>query len=100
MGVILGNAFSAIFTMLLSESLAAVLLAYWIAKIITRFIAIRTYFIPVLFLVVQVVAMISGVAFSDENSGQHFTMWTCGIAIIIFIVVQVALKKFVVKKYL
>lgn len=84
--------------MQLSESLAVVLLVYWLAKIITRFIAIRIYVTPLVFIVVQVIAIISGVTFSRESSGPHFTMWTCGIAIIIFIAVQVVLNHILVKK--
>ena len=88
---------SPIFTMHISESLACVLLAYWISKMVTRFIAVRSYFTPAIFLVVQVVAMISGIAFSHENSGASFTMWTCGAALILFIVTQVVLKKIMLK---
>lgn len=89
---------SPIFLIHISKSLAAVLLAYWVAKMFTRFIAIRTYLTPVFFLVVQIVAMTSGVTFSREISGNNFTMWTCGVAIIIFIIAQVILKKIVVKR--
>lgn len=100
MAIILANAISIQFTMLLSESLAAVLLAYGVAKVITRFIAIRTYFTPVIFLVVQIVAMILGITFSHENSGVNFTMWTFGNAIILFLATQIVLKKLIVKRTL
>ncbi|HHZ9435024.1 TPA: hypothetical protein ACWLZK_002398 [Klebsiella quasipneumoniae] len=81
-----------------SESLAAVLIAYWIAKQLTRFRAIRTYLTPVAFMAVQFVAMVSGVAFSHEISGTNFTMWCFGTAIILFIAAQTGLKKIVLRR--
>lgn len=82
----------------ISESLPAVLFAYWIAKLLTRSIAIRTYHTPVAFMAVQFVAMVSGATFSHEITGTNFTMWCLGTAFILFIVVQTGLKKIASRK--
>jgi len=98
--VALSSATTIIFTMLLSESIAAVLIAYWIAKMITRFIAIRSVYTPFVFIASQTIAMFFGVALSHENTGPRFTMWTCGCAFIVFIIVQTIMKKILIKRAL
>jgi hypothetical protein len=84
---------STIVAEILAESFASVLLAYWIAKMITRFKEVRTFITPVVFLYVHLAAMDDSVyILNGETEGVPFTMWTLGIALILFIIAQLSLK--------
>ena len=84
---------STIVAEILAESFASVLLAYWIAKMITRFKEVQTFITPVVFLYVHLAAMDDSVyILNGETEGVPFTMWTLGIALILFIIAQLSLK--------
>lgn len=71
---------SPVFSNSLAESLPPVLLAYWLAKMLSRFFSVRSMATPFLFFIVQVMAFIGAGAVTHQMTGTDYAMWTAGIA--------------------
>ncbi|PTA87939.1 hypothetical protein C9415_25600 [Kluyvera sp. Nf5] len=66
---------SPIFSNSLAESLPPVLLAYWMAKMLSRFFSVRSMATPFLFFIVQVMAFIGAGAVTHQMTGTDYAMW-------------------------
>lgn len=83
---------SPIFSNSLAESLPPVLLAYWMAKMLSRFFSVRTMATPFLFFIVQVMAFIGAGAVTHKMTGTDYAMWTAGIAFVLYLVLMFIVK--------
>jgi hypothetical protein len=96
--LIFNSFMSPLFLMALAESLASVLLAYWIAKLLIKFNGVRTLVTPVVFFILQVVSFIFASAVTHKNTGTDYAMWTCGIAFVLFVISQFIIKRIASKQ--